>query len=418
MGRFRNWLSSPAHVTLPGGDARSTLENPSVDLVRALTLEDSLGSYAGPSVTPWKALQVSAVYACQRVLAESVGALPLPVYRTRDERSHERDNTDPRYRMLNVTPNPEMTGIEFWEALVGYANGWGYGAAYIRENRAGMVAEMWPLPPDRTKPFRLENGRLAWAVTLENGQVQTLPDEQVLAIRAYLGKSPVMCGKEDVGLALAAQEYGARVFVNDGRPGGLIETAAEMDTGEMLAFRRAWEAGHRGLSKSHLVGILTNGAQWKEVGIAPEALQYLDTRRFSVQEVARRFRVPVSLIEGDKGSSLTYATTESDSIHFVTHSLRPWLVRIEQALDRRVFVRQADLAEGRYAQFNVDALLRSDTLTRYRAHAIAIKSRFKTRAEVRELEDLPFIEGTDEFDEPAGAGAGPEDLGSADDPTK
>jgi len=377
----------------PRVEVRDTLENPSVDLVTALVAETDGTSITSVSLTPAKALRSTAVNACVRVIAESCASLPLPIYE-RTGRVRSRVGNDPRWALLNSWPNPEMTAMELWETWIAHALLWGPGYIYVLYNQAGQVAELWPLRPDRTRPMRTPGGQLYYTTILDNGQPQSLAPENVLVIQSIFGLSPIKVAREALTINIAAEEYAGRFWANNARPGGIIEMPRSMENDEYDEFRRRWRAGHEGLKRSQLIGILTGGAKWTEVGISPGLAQFIETRQFGVRETARLFRVPPHMI-ADLEGTVSRASIEQQSIEFVVYSLRPWLVRAEQKIRQRLFNQRTDIASERYPEFLVDGLMRGDTAARYEGYAKGIQWGFLSRADVREIENLPIPDGQD-----------------------
>lgn len=356
-------------------------------------------------VTENTALRIAAVYSAVRILAESVASLPLPVYR-REGRSRERLPNDPRSALLNETPNPEQSSFELLEGLMTAALLHGNGYAYIERDSRRAPVGLWPLPPTRMRPARLENGGLVYlARPVDEREEIPLRPEDVLHVRALgtdgdVGLSPIRLARETLGAAIAAEEYGARFFSNDARPGLIVTFQGNLPAAAQEEFRQAWAAGHKGLRRSHLLGLLTNGADVKTVGLPPEDAQLVELRRFSVAEIARIFRVPPYMLADLEPGSVSYASVEQQAIDFVVHSLRPWLVRLEQAINRRLFTEQ-ERRDGLYAGFVVDGLLRGDTAARYRAYAIGRQWGYLSVNDIRELEDMPAIDGGDVYLEPS-----------------
>lgn len=379
-------------------DEASLLENPSVDVVSALVGENdgtSVSSVPGIAVNPQRALRLTAVYAAVRVIAESCASLPIPIY-TRSERSRDQLVDDPRWPLLNGTPNPEQTTFQLLSDWFGHALLWGRGYLYMLPTSADGPPELWPLRPDRTRPMRTPAGDLYFQTDLDDGERVPLPADRVIMLESIFGASPIRLSRNAIAIALAGEEYAGRFWANNARPGGVIEVDGRMDDDAYEEFRRRWRAGHEGLTRSQLVGILTGGAKWKDVGIAPQLAQFIETRQFGVREIARLFRVPPHMI-GDLEGTVTRASIEQQSIEFVVYSLQPWLVRAEQALKQRLFDSEADRAKGVYPEFYVGGLMRGDTAARYAAYSLGIQWGFLSRADVRELENLPWVDGLDEY---------------------
>lgn len=366
-------------------DEISGLENPSVDLIAAITAAVDGATSSNVSMTPLKAFRLAAEYACVTTVASAVASLPLEVSQA-DTTGEGRDlvRDDPRWLLLNEFPNPEMTGMELFENWIAHAMLWGAGYLYIVSDGTGMPVELWPLMPDSTKPMRAAGTNKLYYETELPGSRQKvqIPQEQVIPIHAVMGISPAMNFRDGMATAAAAQQYAGRFWQNNARPGGIIELPEGMTEDEMDEFIRRWKAGHEGLKRSQLVGILTEGAQWKDVGIAPALAQFLETRQFSQKEIAMVNGVPPHRI-GIVEPGMSRISLEQQSIEFVTYTLRQWLVRGEHALRRSLFTRKEDIALNKYARFNVNELMRGDIRSRFEAYAIGVQWGFLNRADVR-----------------------------------
>jgi HK97 family phage portal protein len=373
-------------------DEVSGLENPSVDLVAAIVASQDGQTSAGVSITPLKAFRLAAVYACVRVIAESVASLPVEISRadaTGEGRELVRD--DPRWALLNEFPNPEMTGMELVENWIAHALLWGTGYLYIVRNGAGAPIELWPLKPDVTRAMRTKGaGTLYYETQLpSSGEVVPLRADQVIPINALMAISPVMNARDMLATAASAQQYAGRFWANNARPGGIIQLPEGMDDDEMDEFIRRWKAGHEGLKRAQLVGILTGGATWTDVGISPGQAQFIETRQFATREIARMYGVPPHRVAdvtssgdaGTRGSSL-----EQQSIEFVTYTLRGWLVRAEQAWRQKLFNSKSDLRTATAPRFQIAELMRGDMKSRYEAYAIGVQWGFLNRQDVRRFE--------------------------------
>lgn len=374
-------------------DEISGLENPSVDIISAIVASVDGATSSNVSMTPLKALRLAAVYACVRVVASAVGSLPMEVSQVDDKgtgRVLVRD--DPRWLLLNEFPNSEMTGMELVENWVAHAMLWGAGYLYVVRNGAGLPVELWPLMPDSTKPMRVKGtNQLYYETELPSSheKVQLLA-EQVIPLHAVMGISPTMNARDMLSTAYAAQEYAGRFWANNARPGGLIELPEGMTEDEMDEFTRRWKAGHEGLKRAQLVGILTGGAKWQDVAMSPEQAQFIQTRQYAAQEIAMMHGVPphrIGIIE----PAMSRMSLEQQSIEFVTYTLREWIVRIEQALRTKLFISTDDLKNGRLAKFNVNELMRGDIKSRYDAYAVGVQWGFLSRGDVRRSEGLENV---------------------------
>jgi HK97 family phage portal protein len=356
-------------------------------------------SATGKPVNPQTAMGLTAVFACVRVIAEPVATLPLLVYR-RLGRGKERATDHPLYPLLHHLPNPEMSSVEMREALMGHVLLRGNAYAEIVPNGRGEVMELWPLRPDRTTPMRNASGNLVYEVYLDNGEPRYLPKERVLHIRGLgfdglVGYSPITLAREALGLSMAAEEYGARFFSNSSRPSGVLSTDKRLNETAAKRLKSSWEEAHSGLSNAHRVAILEEGITWKQIGIAPQDAQFLETRQYQTIEICRIFRVFPHMI-GEMEKSTSWGTgIEQQQIGFVVHVLRPWLVRWEQAIYRSLFRPQE--RDAYFAEFLVDGLLRGDAEARARALATMRQNGIISANDWREIENMNPYEGGDEY---------------------
>lgn len=401
-------------------DPIGTLENPSSDLIAALEqaeLYDSSGivraggrSVAGKTITAGSALQMLAVYACVRVLAEDVGGLPLHTYeKTVDaqgrrvrERIHEED--DERALMIGEEPNPELTAQKLYELVTGHQNLWGNAYVFKMLGGDGRARELWPLPPDRTSPVRFPDGSKGYATRTDAGETRVLFGDEVIHLTAFgtgeLGIPPIGVARQAIGIALAAEEYAGRFWANDARPGGVIQTKEPIPDKDYDRALRRWKANHQGLDRSHLVAFLENGAEWKDVGIPPGDAQFVETRKFQVREIARMFRVPPYKIADLEAGTVSYASVEVQSIDYLQTALNPWLRRIEAGIKRGVYGSSLDRDRGLYAEFLRAAILQGDFKSTIEALGTAV-DKIMTVNEARERINLKPIEGGDELRAPA-----------------
>lgn len=367
------------------------------DVVASALLDQRSGalsnlSLAGVPVTPTVALQSSAVYACVRLLAESVAMLPLVLYR-RDGRSRVRATEHPLYPLLHDAPNPLMTSYEYRQTLMGHLCLRGNAYSYIEYDRAGRVSGLWLLNPDMVSLVRdRQTGELLYAVQLPpefGGEMRVLPADMIWHLRGLsgdgiMGYSPLRLATQAIGLSIAAEAYGAAFFANSAEPGFVLIHPGKLSDTAYQRLRQAWERRHQGIERAHRVAILEEGLKPEKLGIAPEDAQFLETRKFQVTDIARIFRVPPHMI-GDLERA-TFSNIEHMGIEFVTYSLMPWLVAIEQSIAQCLLLeRERGLY---YAKHNVSGLLRGDVQSRYQAYAIARQWGWMSVNDIRELEEL------------------------------
>lgn len=360
------------------------------------------GSSSGKAVNERTAMQMTAVYSCVRVLSEAVAGLPLHVYRYGDDGSKEKAFTHPLYRILHDEPNPEMTSFNFRETLMGHLLLYGNAYAQIIRNGKGEVVGLYPLMPSKMTVDRDSRGQLYYLysrgaedspVGEENGQVY-LPPEQVLHIPGLgydgiVGYSPIAMAKNAVGLAIATEEYGAKFFANDASPSGILEHPGVLKNPDKV--RDSWNKLFRGSSNSHQIAVLEEGLKYQPIGISPEQAQFLETRKFQLNEIARIFRVPPHMV-GDLEKS-SFSNIEQQSLEFVKYTLEPWLMRWEQGMARRLFT-DGEKA-GYFIRFNVEGLLRGDYESRMNGYAVARQNGWMSANDIRELENLDRIPAED-----------------------
>ena len=348
-------------------------------------------SGSGKSVTASSAMQLSAVYACVRVISETIASLPLGVYEATDAGSR-RAVEHPLYRLLHDEPNPEMTSFVLREVMLSHLLLWGNSYCQIIRSGRSAVAGLYPLLPDHMEVDRV-NGRLTYTYTTSDGNRVRLDPLEVLHIPGLgfdgvMGYSPIALEKNAVGLALAAEEYGSKFFNNGARPSGVLKHPNTVRNPEAL--RASWNAAYGGSANAGRTAILEEGMDYKQISMSNNDAQFLETRKFQVSEICRIFRVPPHMI-GDLEHA-TFSNIEHQSISFAVHTIRPWLVRIEQSMNRALFSEQekAGSSGGRrfYVQFNMDGLMRGDYKSRMEGYAIDIQNGFMSPNDVRSLESM------------------------------
>lgn len=356
---------------------------------------------SGISVTPETALSTTAVFACIRVLAESVASLPLIMYRRLDARSKEKAPDHPLYTLLHNQPNPEMTSLEFRETLMGHLGGWGNAYADIELDGSGRVMALWPLLPNKIEKISRENGELIYHYRVPDsvgGEVRKLRGEQVFHLRGLgsngiVGYSPIQLHRQAIGLAQATEAFGASFFGNGALPGLVLEHPGELSKDAHDRLTESWNEAHSGINRAHRMAILEEGMKVEKIGIPPEDAQFIQTRKFQVNEIARIYRIPPHFV-GDLEHA-TFSNIEHQGIEFVVHTLRPWLVRWEQSIWSKLLLpRERDEF---FAEFNADGLLRGDIASRYTAYATGRNGGWLSRNDIREKENMNSIPGGDDY---------------------
>lgn len=355
-------------------------------------------STAGQSVNAHSAMQLSAVYACVRILAESIAALPLHFYRYTDTGSKQKAIDHPLYWLLHDEPNPEMSSFTFRETLMTHLLLWGNAYAQIIRNGRGEVIALYPLMPDRMTVDRDARGHLYYEYARSDSDANTLgkkssvilsPEDVFhipgLGFDGLVGYSPIAMAKQAIGMGLACDEYGAAFYQNGAQPGGVLEHPNVVKDPKRV--RESWNAVYQGSRNAHRIAVLEEGMTYKPISISPEQAQFLETRKFQIDEIARIFRVPPHMI-GDLEKS-SFSNIEQQSLEFVKYTLAPWISRWEQAIQRSLLLQSE---RTRYfARFNVEGLLRGDYQSRMNGYAVARQNGWMSANDIRELESLDMI---------------------------
>ena len=348
------------------------------------------GTTSGKAVNERTAMQTSAVYACVRILAESVAGLPLHVYERTANGSKSSKPSHPLYRLLHDEPNREMTSFVFRETLMSHLLLWGNAYAQIIRDGRGFPIALYPLLPDRMAVDRNESGELVYTYQSDKGQVK-LRRENVLHIPGLgfdglIGYSPIAMAKNAVGLALATEDYGATFFANGANPGGVLEHPGVIKPEQADRLRESWQSQFGG-ANAHKVAVLEEGLKFHQMSIPPEQAQFLETRKFQINEIARIFRVPPHMV-GDLEKS-SFSNIEQQSLEFVKYTLDPWVVRWEQSLQQALILPSEKATI--FIKFNLDGLLRGDYQSRMQGYSTGIQNGFMSVNDVRGLEDMNLL---------------------------
>ena len=355
-------------------------------------------SSAGKSVTAQTAIQLSTVYACVRVISETVASLPLGVYEATDD-GNQKAAEHPLYRLLHDEPNTEMTSFVFREVMLTHLLLYGNSYSQIIRSGKNSIVGLYPLLPDHMDVDRDSKGNLTYTYTTSDGKTVVIKPTDVLHIPGLgfdgvMGYSPIALEKSAIGLGIASEEYGSKFFSNGARPSGILTHPNTVKNPK--AIRESWNTAYGGSSNANRVAILEEGMTFTPLSIPNNEVQFLETRKFQVEEICRIFRVPPHLV-GDLEHA-TFSNIEHQSIDFAVHTIRPWLVRIEQAMNRALF---SDQEKGKfYVQFNIDGLMRGDYKSRMEGYAIARQNGWMSANDIRELENqnpIPAEEGGDAY---------------------
>ncbi len=351
-------------------------------------------STSGKNVNEFTAMQTTAVYACVRILSETLAALPLQLYRYTPG-GKERVYDHPLYHLLHDEPNPEMTSFIFRETLMSHLLIWGNAYAQIIRDKLGRVQGLYPLRPDKMTVCRDENGQIYYIYTKttdENpaikpyGQVPLRKDEVLhipgLGFDGLVGYSPIAMARNAVGMTMACEEYGASFFANGASPSGVLEHPGVLK--DPAKVRDSWNAVYQGSANAHKVAVLEEGMKYQQIGIPPEEAQFLETRKFQLNEIARLYRIPPHMI-GDLEKS-SFNNIEQQSMEFVKYTLDPWVIRWEQAMQKALFLPEEK--KQFFLKFNVNGLMRGDYESRMTGYSIGRQNGWLSANDIREMEDM------------------------------
>lgn len=359
-----------------------------------------VGTHTGQVVTPEKAKRCAAVLACIRILTEDLSALRLPIYKNTANGVEEADN-HPLYELLDVAPNAIMTSMELREHIIMDMILWGNFYVLINEDNGGDIRSLWPLQAAYVTRRWQE---LVWVfndpVTGISGEFtpEMVWRGQMMSPNGIDGQAIAMLAREAIGMLLAAEEQGARLFKNGIQSDFVLESDTEMDKDQI---REALMKRHSGSKNAFMPLLLENGLKARRVGLTAAESQYIEARKYQVEDIARVFRIPEVLLgSSTSGKSSTYASAEQFFQSYVKHTLGPWATRIEQTMNRDLL--GAGLERTRYFfKHDFSSLLRGDTAARYASYATGIDKGFLSPAWCRQQEGYPYVAGLDYYNKPA-----------------
>lgn len=354
---------------------------------------------SGERVDEKSAMQIATVYACVRLLAETVAGLPLHLYRFTDteEKSKERAKNHPLYRLLYRQPNPEMTSFTFREVMMTHLLLWGNCYAQIIRDGKNSILSLYPLLPEHVEVDRDEKGRIYYIyhaytderpgetyrdIIFRRDEIFHVPG---LGFNGLVGFSPIAMMKNALGTTLAVEKYGSSFFRNGAQPSGVLEHPGVLKNPEKI--RQNWSDVYGGANNAHKVAVLEEGMSYKPISLPPEDSQFLSTRQYGVNEICRIFRVPPHMVQDLEHA--TFSNIEHQSIDFVVHTLTPWLVRFEQAIVKDLLLEEEQ--DIYFPKFNVDGLLRGDYQSRMQGYATGISNGFLSPNDVHRLENMDLI---------------------------
>jgi HK97 family phage portal protein len=357
-------------------------------------------SASGATVNAETAMRIGTVNACVRIISQTVGSIPLHVYKRLDKGGRERWSAHPLYGLLNSRPNPWQTSMEWREQMVAHLLLRGNYYAAILRHGDSMVDDLIPIDPDSVEVRQLRDYTLEYDVRRSDGSTITVKQQDMLHIRGLstnglTGRSVIKDARDLFGSSLATSEYGARLFRNDATPGVIIKHPNKLSDAAYERLKESWDARHSGYGNAGKTAVLEEGATVEKVSLSADDAQYLQTTQANRSQIAGWFGVPLILLSFNDNTQ-TYASAEQFMLSFVQHTIRPWLVRIEQSIHANLFTAK----DIYYPEFVIEGLLRGDLKSRYEAYAQGINWGWLSPNEVREKENMNARDNGDVFLEP------------------
>jgi HK97 family phage portal protein len=340
---------------------------------------------SGVSVTADTSLALSAVYACVRLISDTISTLPVDQFIRVDG---QRRPYRPREEWV-VNPNPLHPRTTFYQQVLVSLMLDGNAFVHVMRDDEGVVFALDVLNPTKVEPVMVGRDLMYRHTGPETPAM--LPRSDVLHITELLlpgelrGISRIAANKENLGLAMALQEYAATFFGNGAYAGGILEVPGEPNPEQLTQMVDAWEGKHRGLKRAHRPAVLYGGAKFVATGVNPSDSQLLQERMFGVEEVARLFRVPLFALGVSTPGAVSYASVEQQQLHFLTHTIQPVVAVLEDAFSRLLQDRRS------FIRFNLSSLVRSDLATRTAAYSTALAAGYMSVNDVRALEDMASI---------------------------
>lgn len=349
---------------------------------------------SGIKVTFDSALRHSTVYACNRVLSESIASLPLVLYKEENDGTRIKAKDHSLYKLLNSNPNPEQTTMQWRENMITNLNLRGNHFTQIIKNGAGQVSQLWSLDTTRMTAKRLQDtGEIVfiydYSVNGSGKQVAFKFNDVLnvsgLSLDGISGISPIGYERESIGLSMAMEEFGNKYFKNGATSSGAFSIEGELSQEAYSRMKKDFETSYSGMKNAHKPMILEGGAKFNPITLNNKDSQFLEARRYQKEDIAMIFRVPLHML--NDLTKANYNSLEQLSLGFVIYSLTPTLVRIEQCMQRDLLT-EKERAEGYYIKHNLSALLRGDMKTRFESYHMAINDGIYTIDDVLKLEDM------------------------------
>ena len=367
----------------------ATPENPALPLT-STTLLDWLGGpkvHAGVTVTEQSSLGMPAVWRAVTLIAGGAAALPLHAYKAGGGVRERMPETSPAARLL-AEPHPDLTPFEFWEIVYGHILLWGNAYIRILRNRLGEIQELWPIHPSRVRVGReSDTGRKVYE--LDRTLDEPWYDDKILHIPGFgydgiVGVSPIRAARQGIGLAMAAEEYGARLFGSGSLATGILQTEQRLDQKDADNLKERWKAKMTGLQSAHDVAILDRGAKFQQLSIPPEDAQFIESRKFQIDEIARMFGIPPHMLGLVEKSTSWGTGIEQQVIGYVVFSKKTWLTRVEQRATKLI-------KPAAYSKYSIEGLLRGDSAQRAEFYRRMWELGVFSTNDILALEDRPGI---------------------------
>lgn len=386
------------------GEAARGWAEPSKQLIQAFT--GGLRARAGVSVNESNAFGIPAFYAAVNVLSQTIASLPCKVFRRLPNGGRVAEINHALYSVLHDLANPEMTAYDWRSVSVSHLAAWGNAYSEIERDSSNRVIGLWPMRPDRMSVSRRADGALVYEYTSPGTSKvfefvrspRSIDPSPILHLRGLsgdgiVGYAPLRVMRESLGLTIAAEAFGAQFFGAGASPSIAVKLPGKVKPDAMARLRASFERIYGGLDRAHRIALLEEGMSIDKIGIPPNDAQFLETRRFQIEEIARIFRIPPHLLQDL--SRATFSNIEHQAISFVTMTLLPWLVSLEQAYARDLLSVKGFASHE--VRFLVDGLLRGDTAGRYQAYATGRQWGWLSVNEIRGLENLNPVDGGDEY---------------------
>lgn len=356
-------------------------------------------SVSGETVTPDTALTYSAYFNAITLISGTIGALPLHLMQRKDKSKRLADDRI-MYRVMHDYANPYMTAMAFRECLMAHILGWGNGYAEKIRNGYGELIALWPITPNRVTPMMMD-GELVYRIQMPAGQPVVLPRERVLHVAGlgfdgFLGYSIAAMARKSIGLGMAMETFGSRFFGEGTHPGVIVEHPTKLSPEAHSNLKKSLSDTYSGLGNSHRLMLLEEGMKFQKIVIDPKDSQFLESRQFNIPEIARWFNLPPHKLKDLTKSS--FSNIESEQISFVTDSILPWLVRLEQNFNMQLLTDSDREYSGRgrlYFKHNVEGLLRADAAARGTYYREMFNIGAMSINEIREKEDMDPVKGGD-----------------------